>query len=108
MGGFSEKYPELQKLNTRVIGISTDNLENSTAIAEDLSFPIAYGAGKAEADTIGSWWEEERSLIQPSDFLLNHEAKIISATYSSGPIGRLEAPDAVGYIGFQESLRQKA
>ena len=107
MGGYGEQYSELQKLNTSVIGVSTDNLENSTAIAKDLPFPIAYGAGKSEADTVGSWWEENRSLIQPSDFVLDHEGKIISATYSSGPVGRLEAPDAVGYIGFQESERLK-
>ena len=57
---------------------------------------------------MGSWWEERRGLIQPSDFVLNHEGKILSATYSSGPIGRLEGSDAVKFITFQEKLRLEA
>jgi len=105
LGGFGENYSELQKLNTKVIAASTDNIDNSTAIAADLPFPVAYSAGKDLGDKMGSWWEERRGLIQPSDFVLNHEGKILSATYSSGPVGRLEGGDAVKFITFQEKLR---
>jgi len=106
LGGFSEHYSELQNLNTQVIAASTDTLENSTAIAADLPFPVAYGATRQQGASIGSWWEERRGLIQPSDFVLNHKGTVLSATYSTGPIGRLEAIDAVRFIQFQEKLRQ--
>lgn len=108
MGGFSEQFSELQSLNTSIVGASTDNLENSNAIAADLPFPIAHGVTREQADTLGSWWEDRRGLIQPSDFVLNHEGKVLSATYSSGPIGRLEAIDAIRFIKFQEKLRLEA
>ena len=108
MGGFGEQFSELQNLNTRIVAASTDNLENSTAIAADLPFPVAHGVTRDQADTLGSWWEDRRGLIQPSDFILNHEGKVLSATYSSGPIGRVEAVDSVRFIAFQEKLRREA
>jgi len=108
LGGFSEQFSELQNLNTSVVAASTDNLENSTEIAADLPFPVAYDVQRELADTLGSWWEDRRGLIQPSDFVLNHEGKILSATYSSGPIGRLEGIDAVRFIAFQEKMRLSA
>ena len=33
--------------------------------------------------------------------------KVISATYSSGPIGRVEASDVVRLINFREAQAQK-
>ena len=105
MGGFSEQYSELQKLNTRIIAASTDNIENSTAIAADLPFPVAHAVTREQASTLDSWWEDRRGLIQPSNFILNHEGKVLSATYSSGSVGRLEGLDAVRFITFQEKLR---
>ena len=104
MGGFSEHYSELQNLNTTIVAASTDNLENSTEIAADMPFPVAYGVSNEQSGTLGSWWEDRRGLIQPSDFILNNEGTVLSATYSSGPIGRLEAADAVKFIQFQEKL----
>ncbi len=105
MGGFSEHYSELGGLNASIIAASTDNLENSSEIAADKPFPVAHGVTREQADTLGSWWEDRRGLIQPSDFILNHEGKVLSSTYSTGPIGRLEAIDAVRFIQFQEKLR---
>ena len=108
MGGFGENFSELQKLNTQIIAASTDTLDNSTAIAADLPFPVAYDADKDHGDKMGSRWEERRGLIQPSDFILNHEGKVLSATYSSAAVGRLEGGDAVKFITFQEKLRLEA
>ena len=105
MGGFGEQYSELQKFNARIIAASTDNIENSTDIAADLPFPVAHSVTREQGLTLDSWWEDRRGLIQPSDFILNHEGKVLSATYSSGPIGRLEGIDAVRFITFQEKLR---
>jgi peroxiredoxin len=105
LGGFGEQYSELQQLNSSVVAASTDTLENSVAIAADLPFPVAHGVTREQADTLGSWWEDRRGLIQPSNFVLNHEGKVLSATYSSGPIGRAEAADVVRFITFQEKLR---
>ena len=92
----------------QVIAASTDNLDNSTAIAADLPFPVAYGAVKDHGDKMGSWWEERRGLIQPSAFVLNHEGKVLSASYSSASIGRVDGADVVKFVTFQEKLRLEA
>ena len=57
---------------------------------------------------MGSWWEDRRQIIQPSNFVLNAEGKVLSATYSTGPIGRVEAVDAVRFIQFQEKQKQSS
>jgi len=68
-----------------------------------LSFPIAYGVTRDQAETIGSWWEDRRSIAQPSEFILGEGGKVLSATYSTGPVGRLMPEDALKLIGFIES-----
>ncbi len=68
----------------------------------ELAFPIAYGVTREQADSLGSWWEERRSIIQPSEFILNSDGKVMSATYSTGPIGRVMPEDALKLIGFIE------
>lgn len=70
-----------------------------------LSLPLAFGVTREQADTLGSWWEDRRQIIQPANFVVNDKGLVLSATYSTGPIGRVEAVDAVRFIQFQE--RQK-
>ena len=45
-------------------------------------------------------------MIQPSEFLLGEGGRILSATYSSGPIGRVKAEDALTLVRFFESRRK--
>lgn len=89
-----------------MIAASTDNLENSLEIAADKPYPVAHGVTREQADSLGSWWEDRRGLIQPSDFILDSQNKVLSVTYSSGPVGRLEAVDAVAFLKFQEKMKQ--
>ena len=74
-------------------------------MAGSLSLPIAFGITREQADTLGANWEDRRQIIQPSDFVLNDQGNVLSATYSTGPIGRLEGIDAVRFIQFQEKLK---
>ena len=57
---------------------------------------------RAMADQLGSWWEERRSIIQPSEFLVAADGKVRSATYSSGPIGRVDAADVIRLVRFYD------
>ena len=66
-----------------------------------LTFPLLYGVdGPATADALGCWYEEKRNIIQPAAFIIDPQRRIMNITYSSGPIGRLRAQDALGLIGF--------
>jgi len=76
-------------------------------VAAALSFPVGYGITRAQADQLGSWWEDRRQIIQPSEFLLGAGGKILQSSYSSGPIGRLEATDVVRMVNFLEAQAPK-
>ena len=39
---------------------------------------------------MGAWWDEERNFIQPSEFLISADGKVIMSTYSNSPIGRMD------------------
>ena len=45
-------------------------------------------------------------IIQPSEFLLGPDRRVLHATYSSRPIGRIAADDVVKLVGFLEAGAQ--
>jgi peroxiredoxin len=106
LDGFSEQVKVLEGLGAKVIAATAEPLEKAQEVAGKIAFPLAYGVTRAQADQIGAWWEERRQIIQPSGFVLNASGKVLSATYSTGPIGRLEASDAIRFIEFQEKQKQ--
>lgn len=104
MVGFEKAKSELDALGVKVIAASVDTIDKAKEVAADVSFPVAYGVTRAQADELGSWWEERRGIIQPSEFLVTAEGKVRSATYSSGPIGRVDAADVVKLVAFYDKL----
>ena len=107
MAGFAKLQPDLQALGVGVLAASVDPLDKAKAVAAELPFPVAYGVTRAQADAIGAWWEERRSIIQPAEFLLDAQGKVVSSTYSSGPIGRVDAADVIRNINFREKQAQQ-
>lgn len=106
MDGFEEHRKELEGLGAKIVAASADPQDKAAEVATDLSFPVAFGVTHAQAGELGSWWEERRQIIQPSNFVLNDAGKVLSATYSTGPIGRLEPADVIRFIEFQEKQKQ--
>ena len=86
-----------------VICASVDTLDKAQEVAGDVSFPVAYGVTREVADALGSWWEERRQIIQPSEFILNANNKILASSYSDGPLGRMDAADVVKMVNFVNS-----
>ena len=70
-----------------------------------MSFPVGYGATREVGDAIGAYWEERRGLIQPSEFILGSDNKIVSCSYSDGPLGRMDAADVIKLIKLYESRK---
>jgi peroxiredoxin len=99
---------EFGELDTTVIGAAVDSLDDAKQLQSSLSFPIAYGVTREQADIIGAWWGEERSIIQPSEFILNRDGTVLSSTYSSTPVGRIEPGDALKRVKFPEKKREEA
>ena len=74
-------------------------------MANEVSFPVGFGAGEEHRDLLGSWWEERRGLIQPSEFIIDSSGKVVASSYSSGPIGRIDAQDVIKMTNFLESKK---
>ncbi len=102
---------ELDALDATIIAVSVDDLEQAKDVAsrdEGLSFPVAYGATKEDADLMGSWWSEDRGgYIQPSEFLLGRGGVVLGSMYASGPVGRMGADEAVRQITNRERRRRE-
>ena len=85
------------------MALSVDPLEKARETAEklQLTFPVAYGLEvPRDADKVGAFWEERRKIIHATDFILDADKKIVDASYSIGPIGRIVAADALSHIQF--------
>jgi peroxiredoxin len=103
--GFEKAKLDLDALGAGVVAASVDPMEKAREVAAEVSFPIGYGVTRAIAEELGSWWEERRQIIQPSEFIVGADNKIIVSSYSDGPLGRIEAADVVKLIRFYESRK---
>ena len=93
-------------MGASVLAATAEPKEKVVEGTQNLTYPVAYGVTKDQAMALGAWWEDRRQIIQPADFVLSGDGKVLSATYSTGPIGRLEAIDAVRFIQFQEKQKK--
>jgi len=107
LAGFEFWKAQLAGAGVRVVAASVDPLDKATPVAAGLSFPLGYGVTRAQAEQLGAWWEERRGIVQPSEFLLGAGGKILQSSYSSGPIGRLDATDVVRMANFLDAQAKK-
>jgi peroxiredoxin len=94
---------DFKKENVDVVALSVDASDQAKETVEKLklTFPVAYGLEvPADAEKIGAFWDERRKIIQPANFVLDSDHKVIDASYSIGPIGRITAADALSHIQF--------
>ena len=106
MGGFADRYDELAALGVMVIAASVDREDKAKEVAAELPFPVAFGLTRTQADGLGSWWEERRGIVQPSEFIVDAAGTILHASYSSGPPARTSADDVIRFAGsLQPSKR---
>jgi len=105
LAGFQGSLQELESIGARVVAASVDPLDKAQLVAADLGFPIGYGVTREIAERLGSWWEDRRSIIQPSEFIVDAAGKVVVSSYSDGPLGRIEGPDVVRLIRFYESRK---
>jgi alkyl hydroperoxide reductase subunit AhpC len=103
--GFNAVKGELDALSAKVIAASVDPIDKAREVAGEVPFPIGYGVTRDIANTLGAWWEDRRSIIQPSEFIVGMDNKIIVSSYSDGPLGRIEGADVVKLIQFYESRK---
>lgn len=95
-------------MGVSMIGASVEPREIVQEMAEKsgVSFPMAYGVTREDADRLGSWWSDDRGgYIQPTEFLLGRGGTVLGAMYASGPVGRISPDEAVHFIEGRERAR---
>jgi hypothetical protein len=70
-----------------------------------VTFPVAFGATRADGDAVGAWWGEPQNIIQPAEFVIGDDGKVVISSYSSGPIGRMDADEVVKLVNFYEKRK---
>ena len=85
-----------------------DSEERTAEVAADLGFPVAFGMTKAQGESMGSWWDEKRECIQPSEFLLSKSGKVLISVYSNGPVGRMDPEETLTLIKYLNEQRAQA
>ena len=107
MAGFGKERAALEAIGAKVVAASVDPLDKAKEVAAEVGFPIAYGVTREQADAIGAWWEERRGIVQPSEFIVGRDGRVIASSYSSGPLGRIDAADVVKLLNFYEAQARK-
>ena len=105
MDGFSDIQKQLDDIGVQIVAASVDPIDKAQEVSDSLNFPVGFGITKEIADTIGSWWEERRQIIQRSEFIFGEGNKVIASSYSDGPLGRMDAADIIKLITFLESKK---
>ena len=103
MVGFESEKEGLKKLDAKVVAISTDPIEDAQIVADEVSFPVAHSATKDHGDAVGAWWGEPRGIIQPSEFVIGPDKNVMTSSYSSGPLARMDAADVIRWLTRRES-----
>ncbi|MFY0611162.1 MAG: redoxin domain-containing protein [Hyphomicrobiaceae bacterium] len=103
MVGFAEQKAELDALGIKVAAASVDPIDKAKEVADEVNFPVGYGVTKDVADKLGSWWEERRQIIQPTELMLNGENQVVGSSYADGPLGRIQATEIISLIKIFDS-----
>ncbi len=107
LNGYQERLAQFRDLGVSLFAGTVDSEEDTLEVGKDLDFPVAYGMTRADGDAIGAWWEERRDHIQPSEFLLRGDGRVLASTYSNSPVGRMDPGETARLIDFIASMARK-
>ena len=103
LADYQSHIGEFEAEEIGILAMSVDPVDKAREVAAEVSFPVAYEVTREIADTLGSWWEERRGIIQPSEFIVGADHKVMASSYSDGPLGRMNPDDVLKMIHFYAS-----
>lgn len=105
MVGFNNLQTDLNALDIGVFAASVDPIDRAKEVAGEVYFPVGYGLTRAQSEMVGGWHMTQRDAVQPSEFLLNADGRVVASSYSAGPIGRIDAADVIKLVKLYDSRR---
>ncbi len=103
MADYQSKLEQFSKIETQVVALSVDSEEDAqkTVQRNKLTFPLLFGLDALEmVATIGSYISQKKLYLHATGFVLRPDRTIELAGYSSGPISRITADDALSMISY--------
>ncbi len=89
-----------------IVAGSVDAKEKAeeTVQKNGITYPVAYGLNAQEVSrSTGAYYDKDRQIIHATGFIIGPDNRVKAACYSTGPIGRLVAKDALGLVKFYKS-----
>lgn len=78
------------------VSVDTQAEARKTIVEHGLTFPVAYAAdGQKLGALTGAFWEDKRQCLQATGFIVKADGTLAHALYSTGPIGRYTAAEAL-------------
>ena len=105
--GYEERRAALEEQSVSVVAASVDSESKALEVAANLGFPVAWGVSREDGEKIGAWWEPVRNCIQPSEFVLGKNGKVIFSNYSNSPVGRMDPEETLVLIKYLNEQRKK-
>ena len=105
LAGFEARRVALAEQGVKIIAGSVDSEGEAGEVAEPLGFPVAFGMLKKDGEVFGAWWDDNRQCIQPSEFLLTGNGKVVISAYSNWPIGRMDPEETLSLIKYLNQQR---
>ncbi len=78
------------------VSVDTQPEARKTIVEHALTFPVAYGADGPKLGALtGAFWDDKRQCLQATGFIIKADGTLAHALYSTGPIGRYTAAEAL-------------
>lgn len=103
MADFQFSLPNFQTEGIQIVAASSDPLDKTKKLAEDLviSYPLACGLDFENlSGATGAFYEKERKFLHPLNVVLRPDKTVAVAAYSNGAIGRFGAQETLRLIRF--------
>ena len=108
LAGYEARREAFAEQGVGLIAGSVDDQERTAEVAAYVGFPMEFKNTKDDGDAIGSWGEEKRQIIQPSEFLRTKRGRVIISVYSNGPVGRMDPNETLTLVRYLNQQRAQA
>ncbi len=99
---------ELELLGVTIYAVSTDPQEQAQeTVNRGLTFPIASGLTREEAEQIGARWSENRTPhVEPTEFVVEQDGTVFGSLYCTGGNFGITPEQAVFMVLRRERSRR--
>jgi peroxiredoxin len=105
LADYQERFDSLREQGIRVVAASVESRQKAqeTIDRHRLVFPVACGLDAVSvAGKTGAFYDSGKGFLHATAFILRPGGVVDTAVYSTGPVGRLTAADALLLIGFRK------